>query len=345
MPKEWLQIVHSKYDIGPFEDDAFQVLLDIPKHDVVYGDYFVTTRITSSGFTTETFFVLRIKHYPEDYEFPLVFREIDTDFINNETLVNIEIYNPGGFYGYVEVIEDIPKSLAQHVNELDFGTEPTEIIVPDPKVSWMLLDFESKEHRGINYEASFAAEEFEPYVYWPVEQVNVMYPGTPEKVKISQIYIPSLIPGVPNNASFLVTNTYPMEMDIELSFDLPYGWKANPSQISFSVDAHSSVTVSFLITPRMDIQEGTYSATIMVRYNFGTVSKSVPLIVGGPGASYIDITGLFFIALPWVGLILVLIVFIYIGRSMYRKRSVHLMLKEDRKETIENIRKLVFRKN
>lgn len=344
VPPEWLSLNQQKQELGPHSDGIIKVLLDIPEHNVEYGDYFVIARITSGGFSTETFFVLRVKYYPEDYEFPEVFRNIDTNFIENKTFVEIDVHNPKNRYKYVEIVEDIPKSLAQHVNEISFGTSPTEVLVADPKVSWMMLDFEGNEERKIEYEAAFATEEYEPYVYWPVEQVNVLYPGVPEKIKISQVHIDVLIPGMENNASFLITNTYPMKMDIKLSFDLPYGWKASPSQMSFSIDAQSSTPISFLITPRPDIKDGTYSASIIIRHNFGTVSKSVPLIVGGTGIAYIDITGLFFLALPWIGLILFLICLVYVAKTRYKKTIVRSALKSERRETLNNIRDLVFKK-
>jgi len=353
VPKEWIMIQDTmNMEVKAGESKTVSVILDIPK-DIVYGDYFITNRMRVGSGITEPFFLLRVKYYPEDYDKPMVFRKINTNFVEGTTEVKINVINPKTPYKYVEVIEEIPKSLAYDVNSISFGTSPTEVLRADPKVSWMILEFRAEETEEITYTVNTSVDEYEPYVYWPVEQVNIMMPGVPEKLKITEVFIPTLTTGTENEASFLLTNTYPMALDVKLEFGIPYGWKTDPEEITIDIGPHSSTNVSFLIIPWESAKKGTYTMTIKNTFNFGTTTKEIPVIVEDIGAGFAGcesgigftcITGLTVMAMPWVGGILSLVVLFYAGRCIYKRKSVVNVLREDRRETLDRIRELAFRK-
>ncbi len=76
--------------------------------------------------------------------------EIDEDLFLEKTIeynkkgegfigvLNLEFENRGDETETYSHVEKIPKSFATHVDDLDFSISPTEIINPDPEVSWVV---------------------------------------------------------------------------------------------------------------------------------------------------------------------------------------------------------------
>ncbi|HID44010.1 MAG TPA: hypothetical protein EYP30_09635 [Archaeoglobaceae archaeon] len=160
------------------------------------GDYRTEVRIGRAK-SIETSFIIRIKDYPDYWNFPVIKRNVVLRN-GNEIRVVLEVENNGMNIEEFEVIETIPKTLASSINQIRFDTEPDEIIESDPVVRWVLGKVSNGKKIHLSYTILNEIEDLGFAIYWPVKQISkhkeVLKPEPVVAKEIKKIdeFIPSL---------------------------------------------------------------------------------------------------------------------------------------------------------
>jgi len=135
-----------------------------------------------------------------------VTRQVIIDKEVGKTDVNIIVSNPYRNYTRVDVTEDIPKELANSTDYVTFGTAPTEVLRKDPIIMWSITGMAAGDTRNISYSVAKVLEEYTPYIYWPLRQLDVISPTAPSTLKLTGFTLPYFTPGTSSAISFKVKN-------------------------------------------------------------------------------------------------------------------------------------------
>jgi len=310
--KDWLSLTPTTISLAPRESKILNLAIN-PPADALPGDYKVGITISNENIHAENFFILRTKPYPPGYAKPSVTKVVEIDKQRSISTVTIEIKNGGSYVDVLEVVEEIPKEIAQHVNLLRFDTLPSEVLEADPVVKWIIEGLGPYETRSISYSSPKILDEYSPYVYWPLRQINVIYEAPPpDLIKISEISAPTLYPGRTEKVSINLMNLDRTPFDITARLETPANWKATPDDIVTTLPPRGSSTLMFYITPPSYIEPGTYTISAEVLYDGRTLTKDATVIVQpawAPPLRYI-----------LLGLIIILIIAIIAITKMHRER-------------------------
>ncbi len=310
--KDWLSSTPETVFLSPRGSKILNLAIN-PPADALPGDYKVVITISNENIHAENFFILRIKPYPPGYAKPSVTKVVEIDRERSISTITIEIKNGGSYVDVLEVVEEIPKEIAQHVNLLGFDTPPSEVLEADPVVKWIIEGLGPYETRSISYNTPKILDEYSPYVYWPLRQINVIYEAPPpDLIKISEISAPTLYPGRTEKVSINLMNLDRTPFDITARLETPANWKVTPDDIVTTLSPRGSSTLMFYITPPSYIEAGTYTISAEVLYDGRTLTKDATVIVQpawAPPLRYI-----------LLGLIIILIIAIIAIAKMQRGR-------------------------
>ena len=274
-----------------------------------------------------------MKPYPAELERPSVTRRVVVDSQNGVSTIGLKVENAGRFIERLEVVEDIPKNIASHVSQIDFGVPPTEIIEADPVVRWRMDDIDFFETRTLSYEVPRTLEEHSTFVDWPLKQINILYDISPptQEVEISHVEAETLYAGETGNITVTLVNQAVVPIVTSLSVDLPFGWEIIPSNITVDLAPESEETLTFTATAPGLATIGVYTATFKLSYNERRVTKDVSLFVGDTGS------GGFPFAILILGAVLVLTLLAIYGliRRIYKGRRKKKVYREDVVSTVQ----------
>jgi hypothetical protein len=260
---EKIDFFPDEISLPPEAEGTIKIIIDIPR-DVTPADY--TIRISLSGeIQAENFFILRVKPYLPEYEKPTLSRTVKIDKEKKESIVSLEIKNADRFVERIEVIEEIPKEIAESVDEIEFITPPAVILEPDPVVKFVLLDVYPFERREISYRVKKILDEYSPYVYWPVRQTNIYYTYAPPKIRVEKIDVPSFFPGEKSEVALTVSNMDVIPIDLSVKLEAPSGWAVEPERLTRSISPGIS-TFLFSIKAPEDAPQGTYILSFLLSY-------------------------------------------------------------------------------
>lgn len=277
--KDWLSLTPETVFLSPRESKILNLAIN-PPADALPGDYKVVITISNENIHAENFFILRTKPYPPGYAKPSVTRVVEIDRERSISTITIEIKNGGSYVDVLEVVEEIPKEIAQNVNLLGFDTPPSEVLKEDPVVKWIIEGLGPYETRSISYNAPKILDEYSPYVYWPLRQINVIYEAPPpDLIKISEISAPTLYPGQTEKVSINLMNLDKTPFDITARLETPANWKVTPDEIVTTLSPRGSSTLMFFITPPSYIEPGTYTISSKILYDGRMLTKDVTVIV------------------------------------------------------------------
>jgi len=274
IPKSWVDITPTVLTIPSGESRGLNVRLDIPS-GAWPGDYEVEIRLSRDVYA-KTFFFLRVKPYPSGYEKPAVTRVVQIDRNESKTFVSIKVENGGKFVAALEVVENVPKMLARTADRINFTAPSPEILEPDPVVKWVFEDLEPYETRRVSYEVPVVLDEYAPYVYWPIGQVNVFYIKKKDlavPLRVQEISIPTLIPGRVGNVSVNVMNFEAVPLTVTAKFELPEGWSLYPSKITTTLPPRTRSILNFAVIPHPDASPGTYTVTFKMFYGTEEIER------------------------------------------------------------------------
>ena len=279
IPKEWVKVSPDTLDLKPNETSRFSIEISVP--DIVaFGDYKAVVTLKNDIVEDTSFFIVRAKSYSKEEDKPLVSRFVEKDETKGKTNVELKIYNPSGNWSYAEVEEYIPKEIANSTDFIEFETSPSRIIQKDPVVSWEMFDLHSGETRKIYYSVPKVAEEFTPYIYWPVKSLNLIKAGAVSNLEIVDFKISTLYPGRSSAATLSIRNLDDSQHTFGFNLKMPRGWETEPINISKVIMAKEmkDFTISVLVP------EKTLSGYYVIRGEFmwddGFVIKEYGVWVG-----------------------------------------------------------------
>jgi hypothetical protein len=264
VPDSWLSTSVGSISLQPSESKGFNVAVT-PAADAKPGDYKVAIKLKNAAIEAEDFFVLRIRLVPADYDKPIVTRQVIIDKEVGKTDVNIIVSNPYRNYTRVDVTEDIPKELANSTDYVTFGTAPTEVLRKDPIIMWSITGMAAGDTRNISYSVAKVLEEYTPYIYWPLRQLDVISPTAPSTLKLTGFTLPYFTPGTSSAISFKVKNMDTAQHNFTLEMELPVDWKMEPEMIKETIGPGGEREFKMIVTPAADAKAGRY----MVRTAFG----------------------------------------------------------------------------
>jgi hypothetical protein len=344
VPESWINLFSKNLTIGPDGVRTASFTLSVPEN-ADSGDYLVRASITRSGQEQSySYFILRVKSYPSVYAAPQIYRKVDIDFVNNKTSVTIIIENDASPHRRVEIYEKIPKVIADHVDKVTFHTAPSSIIQADPLVMFALEDMRPDERRSVQYTVNNVIDQYEPYVYWPIEQVNIMYEKGVEKIQISNIYQSILVPGRHDNyLTFDIGNIHTSSINVTISSWLPKGWNTTPASINLLIPPHSQTNVLMNVYAPETIQPGNYYAGLYITYENMTITKELVFRItdiNALGGLFAGLRLLYdngYLVLLAVSVLVIMVIRVVRTRRRYE-------YKEDVSDTLSEIKGIVFRR-
>jgi hypothetical protein len=197
------------------------------------------------------------------------------------THVYLKITNPGGFVKKFEVVEEIPKSIASMVHQIDFDAPPTKILEYDPVVKWVLEDLETGETRRISYRVNVVLDEYSPYVYWPFKQVNIFYIKPEKMLEVSYIS-PSMVPGEIGKVLVTITNLDIKPVNIVARIEPLPDWTVSPEEITTTLPAGSSSTLIFSVTSPSTARAANYYLVLRLTYDNKEIVDRISILVQSP---------------------------------------------------------------
>jgi hypothetical protein len=234
--------------------------------------------------------------------------------------------------------------IADNVDQVSFTTSPSSIVQPDPLVMFTLENMRPEEKRSIDYTINNVIDQYEPYVYWPIEQVNVMYEKGVDKVQLSNIYQSIMIPGSPNNyLTFEIGNIYTAPVNVTITPWLPRGWNATPSSVNLLIPPYSQTSVYINIYAPEDVQPGNYYAGLYITYENMTITKELSFRIqeiNALGGLFAGLKLLYdngYLVLLAVSILIIMTIRIIRTRKRYE-------YKEDVSDTLTEIKGIVFRR-
>jgi len=343
IPKNWITIFSNNVNIEPNEMKTISFTLNVPEN-ADSGDYLVKAAISDSRVYGYSYFIVRVKSYPSNYMAPQMYRRVDLDFVNNKSTVKILVWNDANPHKKIDIYEKIPKMIADNVDQVSFVTSPSSIVQPDPIVMFTMENMRPEEKRSIDYTVNNVIDQYEPYVYWPIEQVNIMYEKGIDKIQISNVYQSILIPGgYDNYLTFDIGNIYTEKVNVTITPWFPKGWNATPASINLIIPPYSQTNVRMGVFAPADIQTGNYYAGLYITYENTTITKELVF-----RAQEINALGGLFAGLKllydngYLVLLAASVLIIMVIRVIRTRRRYE--YKEDVSDTLSEIKGIVFRR-
>jgi len=281
IPSHWVDVKPKTFSMSPYTSQESNIILTVPP-DAQPGEYVVNVIISSDAGTTVESFVLRVIAYSLNPDEPRATRILEVNRYKGTTLVTIRVENARRFAQRIEVTEEIPKSIANTIEEIRFDTPPTEILSYDPVVKWVLEDVAAYETHLITYEVSKVIESDSPDIYWSVNKVNIYYvQGEPyvEPIEIQKLSTSSTYAGEPAKVSAEIRNKGNRALDVTIVLDLPENWKATPQEITATIYSQTTHNVIFSVTPPFHAGLGSYGITLKATHDQQEVTKDATILV------------------------------------------------------------------
>jgi hypothetical protein len=338
IPSNWLNLFQSNIHIDPYQIKTVSFTVQVPDNAEA-GDYLAKATIHDSKVSGYSYFVIRVKKYPDNYPAPMIYRRVDLNFVDNRSTVQITVQNDANSHRQIDIYEKIPKLLADNVRQVDFETQPSSIIQADPTVMFTLENVRADERREISYIINNAVAEYEPYVYWQIEQINVLYEKE-SKVQISNIYQTILERGGVNNyLIFDIGNIYTSQLNVTIEPWLPQGWNSTPDKMFLVMPPRSQTNVKFKINTPPDAPNGVYYGGLYITYENSTISRELVFRIQeiGPLAWF---TGLFDNGLL---LLVIIAVIVVVAIRVARARRGY-EYKEDMSTTLSEMKSILRRR-
>jgi len=343
IPTNWMTLLTGGISIEPYAFKTISFTLNVPEN-ADSGDYLVKAEIQNRGLYGYSYFIVRVKSYPENYMAPQMYRRVDLDFVNNKSTVKIFVWNDARPHKQIDIYEKIPKMIADNVDQVDFTTAPSSIVQADPIIMFTLNDMRPEERRSIDYTVNNVIDQYEPYVYWPIEQVNIMYEKGVDKIQISNIFQNILVAGGHDNyLTFDIGNIYTDNVNVTITPWFPKGWNTTPASINLLIPPYSQTNVFMSIYAPEDTQPGNYYAGLYITYENTTITKELVFRVqeiNALGGLFAGLRMLYdngYLVLLAVSVLIIMVIRVIRTRRRYE-------YKEDVSDTLSEIKGIVFRR-
>ncbi len=281
VPADWVDASPKSINLLPKESKTFNLVISVPK-DSTPGDYKLLVTLENSNVEDSTFIIVRVKSYSPAYNLPTITRLIELDYGANNTRVSLDVNNQIKYIPLLQVQEDIPKSLAQSVREIEFDPYPDEVIRDDPLVQWDIKEFQVNESRRWSYLTKGILDEFTAYIYYPLKELTVVETRLPTGLKFIDINIQHLSPGKSSIGRITIENIGDVERKLGFSMHLPSGWMMEPEKVVAIIQPKEKKEIGFSIVVPDDAAEGDYIGTAIILWGDGTHIKETVMQVSQP---------------------------------------------------------------
>jgi len=318
----WVSVFPSTFSLDAGEEETLNVTIEVPDN-AASGDYSLRITVAEGAANAETASVVRVKPYPPGYARPTVTRTVSLDREAGASVISLRVQNSDNFVDELEVVEEIPKSLAENVDQITFDVQPTEILEPDPVVRWILENLEPYETRTISYSINRILPDYSSYAYWPLQQVNVVYQRPTEFFTVTGLVAPTVVAGGSGTVGVTLMNINTKPMTITVSLSLPTGWTASPPELSAQLAPRDAAEFTFEVRSSETAEAGLYSGEVQATYEGGSLTEDMTFIVQSPSAFRIQDYLPYLAALGVVAVIGV--VALKWPRKVYREKVVKLL--------------------
>jgi hypothetical protein len=332
IPQEWVTITPKSLDLDPSQTGGFSIGISVPGV-VAFGDYKVVITLKNEIAEDRSFFILRVKSITPQDDKPFVIRIVEIDKSEGKTNVELDVSNPTEVWNYADVVEYVPKELANSTDLIEFKTTPSEIIQKDPIISWRIFNLTANDTRRIYYSASNVLEEFTSYIYWPLKELSLVKTKPISGLEIVDLKIPTLYSGRSSTATLAIRNLDNSSHRFGFELKMPNDWKAEPRNISEVIMGNETKDFKFSIV----VPEKTTPGNYIVR---GEFLWDDSMIVKEYGVRVAQFIYLFFVILIFI--IIIVIIAIVLAYMHAKKMEIERRKYEERKER-ERVRHLMKR--
>jgi hypothetical protein len=279
VPKEWVSVYPDILSVNASEEKTFNLAFAVP-NETEPGDYKVDIKISNKEVTSNTFFILRVRP-SATFDRPVFYRNVEIDRNQNKTNIQILVENPSqNNYDAIEVVENIPKTLSGSSDEIQFNTEPSEIIIKDPLVQWRMLNFSSNESRTISFTIKKVVEDFSVYIFNPLEQVNLIKETIPRGIRITNFYQPELVQGESSAFEFELKNLEKEKLNFTIYLNMPTDSKVTPNPAAVELKSGEVKRIKFEISVPRETKLGTYLLQLDFKWGLSETIKEFSATVG-----------------------------------------------------------------
>jgi len=279
LPDDWIlsNIDSSNDSIPPNSIFHIRTYLTVPKN-AEEGDNVVTIFVNNSKVSAKTFFILRVNTHNSEIGKLGLTRIVSVDKETGITNVRLRIENQGSFINSYEVIEEIPETLANNIDQIFFGDPPVEVSESEKVVKWAFNEIEQGSTMETFYSVGGVPEEYSSVIYWPVKQLNVYHL---KPVRELDVYWESEIL-TPENEGDIVVHLFNSDinpMGVMVVVEPMAGWEVFPESITTTIAGEGKEKLIFRIKPPVGMGGGMYQLKSIIRYDEEETVIHVPVRV------------------------------------------------------------------
>lgn len=320
---EMVTVVPGRFTLAPLEEMTLVAVLAVPG-GATPGDLWLRLTAQSGEAIADTVALVRIKPFPEDR--PAVTRTVELDRAEMKTAVMLNVVNSRRALASFEVVEDIPKWLAQDAGEVSSEDEH-EILEPDPMIRWVLSALRPYEKRSISYSVDVIPDDVSGLLYWPIRQLSAVFEVSAELIRVMEVYSESMALGGTGRINITLLNTGENVMAARVRLELPPGWEVVPAEIVVTLSPSVSTAIAFTVGNPPHAEPGLYTGQLRLSYGGEDHVRGVAILVIAQGEIPIFV--------PLIVIICALVIlFILARRVIYRgkRRNVMTVLEQVKRE-------------
>ncbi|MFH1750668.1 MAG: hypothetical protein ABH863_03245, partial [Candidatus Micrarchaeota archaeon] len=264
-PIGWFSFTPKKTILLPNEERAINFAFTIPS-DALPGDYLLRIDAAEEGEVATDYMVLRVKAANRGAQYPVVLKTIRLDRPAGATNVVVDVVNPSTKpVAFLQVLDEILPQLHAIREDIVFADKPAELFGNPLTVKWQFRELAPLERATVSYTIYKLLQEYRPYVYWSVKQVEI----SEKETKLSDIVaireISSTLIGEGGEGDVYVRVFYAgfEPVNFRATLELPSGFSVSPLSIEDTLLPRGTSTLKFRVRAPFGSQ-GTHSATISV---------------------------------------------------------------------------------
>jgi hypothetical protein len=208
-----------------------------------------------------------------------VARGVALDLLENTTEITIRLWNGERSVRLIELIDEIPRALADDLQAIEFITPPTELVENAMLVRWIFEDLIPLEERTVSYVAKRILPDYSAYLRWFLKEFKVFHEIPAEFIQLVELQPPVLIAGEADVLKLRLKNVYTKTLSFTVDLSLPAGWSHEPSKPHITLAPGSIYELNFMIYCPADVAPRVYAGEVRVAHEAGffTRSFSVPV--------------------------------------------------------------------
>jgi hypothetical protein len=323
IPRAWVTLSEEELSLEGGQRAGVNLGISVPE-SALPGEHPVTLRISGAEEVASVSFIFRIRPYPEDFDKPTVLRRVYFDEERGRVAVSLEVENSGGEVESLELLEEIPKEIANSVEQVEFRPQ-AEVIEADPVIAWRLSGVDPYEVYTLEYEVAGIAPGYLKYIYWPLRQLNVIHAGVSgiELLQFSGALATYAFPGEEAEIKLRVVNPSLEALNLSFRIVTPPAWEVSPQQQNLVLLPGYAQDVVFTVTPAGDAPPGSYTLVAIAEGEEGEVSQPLTVVLQQPKKK-INLKRFLipFAALSAVALLVYAAIVIYRKKRAYRREMV-----------------------